>query len=875
MTFLTITLILGVVVLTWLGWYSYSSYCEIKTTRERGLKIEKLRGTIIHLDEVLTMSARMAAATGDLRWEKRYRDFEPQLDDAIKESITFALETHSKEAATETDAANIKLVDMENGAFDLIRRGWTDEAKALLFSGEYERQKQIYAQGMTRFAQPQHRYVRLEELRSTIIHLDEVLTMSARMAAAMGDLQWEKRYRHFEPELDDAIKEAIRLVYMENGAFDLVRQGRLDEARELLFSEEYETQKGVYANGMVGFAATLSDTATSSLEQEQHDAFLQIVAAILVIPLLVTGWFIVFYAVRKWDATLRKNNRLLVEQAEDLAKLNRNLDQKVVERTADLRGANETLRREITERKQAEEALRESEKQHRILFENMLDGFAVHDMICDEKGNPVDYRFTSINPAFERMTGLIADEIVGKAVLEVIPNLEKHWIDTYGKVALTGEPVHFENYSEPLGKYFEISAYRPFPGQFACLFKDITDRKRAEEEKKKLEAQLQRAEKMEAIGTLAGGVAHDLNNILGGLVSYPEILLMDLPEDSPLRGPILTIEKSGKKAAAIVQDLLTLARRGVAVTEVASLNDILTEYLSSPEYEKLKEFHPRVQFETNLETDLLNVLASTVHISKTAMNLISNAAEALPDGGKISISTKNQYVDKPIRGYDEVKEGDYVVLTVADNGIGISAQDLDKIFEPFYTKKAMGRSGTGLGMAVVWGTVKDHKGYIDVKSIEGKGTTFNLYFPVTRIEAEKHKAALSIQEFMGNGETILVVDDVQEQREIASVLLTKLGYLPNTVSSGEEAVEYIKTNSADLVVLDMIMDPGIDGLDTYKKILEMHPGTKAVIASGFSETDRVTEAQELGAGQYIKKPYTIEKVGVAVKTELAKSKESA
>ena len=168
MTFLTITLILGVVVLTWLGWYSYSSYCEIKTTRERGLKIEKLRGTIIHLDEVLTMSARMAAATGDLRWEKRYRDFEPQLDDAIKESITFALETHSKEAATETDAANIKLVDMENGAFDLIRRGWTDEAKALLFSGEYERQKQIYAQGMTRFAQPQHRYVRLEELRSTI-----------------------------------------------------------------------------------------------------------------------------------------------------------------------------------------------------------------------------------------------------------------------------------------------------------------------------------------------------------------------------------------------------------------------------------------------------------------------------------------------------------------------------------------------------------------------------------------------------------------------------------------------------------------------------------------------------------------------------------
>jgi CheY-like chemotaxis protein len=209
-------------------------------------------------------------------------------------------------------------------------------------------------------------------------------------------------------------------------------------------------------------------------------------------------------------------------------------------------------------------------------------------------------------------------------------------------------------------------------------------------------------------------------------------------------------------------------------------------------------------------------------------------------------------------------------VTVADNGVGISSQDAQRIFEPFYTKKVMGKSGTGLGMAVVWGTVKDHKGYIELKTTEGKGMTLDLYFPVTRKQLEKEKAATSITEYMGHGESILVVDDVQEQRDIASVLLTQLGYLVNSVSSGEEAVEHMKTNPADLLVLDMIMDPGMDGLDTYEKIIEMHPGMKAVIASGFSETDRVREAQRLGAGQYLKKPYTLEKVGVTVKTELAK-----
>jgi CheY-like chemotaxis protein len=318
-----------------------------------------------------------------------------------------------------------------------------------------------------------------------------------------------------------------------------------------------------------------------------------------------------------------------------------------------------------------------------------------------------------------------------------------------------------------------------------------------------------------------------------------------------------------------VQDLLTLARRGVSITEVANLNNIVSEYLSSPEYQKLRDFHPDVKLERDLETDLLNILGSPVHLSKTIMNLVSNAAEAMTEGGEIRISTENRYIDRPIRGYDNVEEGDYVVLTVSDTGVGISTEDIEKIFEPFYTKKKMGRSGTGLGMAVVWGTVKDHKGYIDVQSTEGKGTTFTLYFPVTRKELAKDKSLLSIEDYMGKGESILVVDDVEEQRKIAYQILKKLGYSVTSVSSGEEAIDYMKNNSADLLILDMIMDPGIDGLETYKRILEFHPGQKAIIASGFSETNRVKEAQRLGAGKYIKKPYTLEKIGIAVKNELS------
>ena len=373
---------------------------------------------------------------------------------------------------------------------------------------------------------------------------------------------------------------------------------------------------------------------------------------------------------------------------------------------------------------------------------------------------------------------------------------------------------------------------------------------------------------MEALGLLAGGVAHDLNNVLSGIVSYPDLLLFDMAESDPLYNPISVIRQSGQKAAAIVQDLLTLARRGGMSIEVLNLNTLIQEYLQSPEHKTLLSFHQTVQLRTQLEEELPNISGSEVHLKKTLMNLVSNAAEAQLHGGTITISTQSRYLDRPVKGYDRVAEGEYVILSVSDQGEGIATADLARIFEPFYTKKVMGRSGTGLGMAVVWGTVQDHRGYIDVQSTPGQGTTFSLYFPMTAMAVQAHDAPPPLDRFKGQGQTILVIDDVSEQREIAVKILTRLNYRASAVSSGEDAIAYIKNHEVDLLVLDMIMEPGIDGLDTYRVICAQRPGQKAVIASGFAETDRVKEALDLGAGPYLKKPYTIEKMGLAVREAL-------
>jgi len=403
------------------------------------------------------------------------------------------------------------------------------------------------------------------------------------------------------------------------------------------------------------------------------------------------------------------------------------------------------------------------------------------------------------------------------------------------------------------------------------LKNEIADRVKADDSRKELQNQLIRAKKMEAVGTLAGGVAHDLNNILSGIVTYPELLLLDMEKDSPMYLPLENIRRSGEKAASIVQDLLTLARRGVAPSEVVDFRALVEEYLHSPEFDALKRVNGAIEVTTDLAESTGNVRGSRLHLQKAVMNIITNGMEAMPEGGVLSISSRAVYVDTIVKGYDTVQEGDYVCFTVSDSGVGMTPEVTEQIFEPFFTRKKMGRSGTGLGMAVVYSTVKDLGGYIDIDSTPGQGSTFTVYYPLSREEApSRAEPATGLAELDGDKRHVLVVDDVEEQRQIASEMLKRLNYTVATASGGEAAVAYIREHPIDLVVLDMIMPQGMDGLETFMAMKAVDPELKVIIASGYSESRRVHRAQSLGAGSYIKKPYSIEVLGKALLQALGK-----
>ncbi len=463
----------------------------------------------------------------------------------------------------------------------------------------------------------------------------------------------------------------------------------------------------------------------------------------------------------------------------------------------------------------------------------------------------------------------------GSALYFSIRTIEKNAIMVYTHKGR----AHFSKHHVMLARRFSMLAAQALQKleseeRVADLEKKLEAKARMAELNRKLaesEQKLARAKKMEAVGLLAGGVAHDLNNILTGIVSYPDLLLMDKDIIPQYRSALQIIKDAGLRAAAVVEDLLTVAKGAASPREPLNLNTIISGHLQSPEHHRLLQIHSGVTIETKLTKDLFNIMGSPIHLTKALMNLTYNAVEALdlPIGGRVIISTENRYIDRLLKGYSDVKMGEYVVLSVKDNGNGILPDDLERIFEPFYTKKAMGRSGTGLGLTVVWNIMEDHGGYVDVNTNE-HGSEFILYFPAIREAICDTSTAPVFDDYEGHGETVLVVDDIEDQRSTACAILTRLGYNVLSVASGEEALEYLKDHHADIMLLDMIMDPGMNGMETYKRAIEIHPGQKAVISSGYSMSEYVVAAQHLGAGVFIKKPYTIAKLGQALKEELKK-----
>lgn len=519
----------------------------------------------------------------------------------------------------------------------------------------------------------------------------------------------------------------------------------------------------------------------------------------------------------------------------------------------------------ITERERAEQLLRQSEEKYRSLVENISDGVLTTDL---------DERILFANRASCKIFGYLLDELIGMNFREIIfkDGLDK--VNRENQKRRNKEDSQYElTIVRKDGKQRRVfvSATPLLNNDGVVLgtiavFTDISELKEVEKEKQELREKLARSQRMESLGILAGGVAHDLNNILGPLVAYPELIKMNLSPDSPIRDKISKIENSAQRASEVVQDLLTMARRGRYDMVPVDLNEAVESYLQSPDFFNLKLKFPTVNVKTNMNKSIPKVHGSTPHLSKVIMNLILNAFDAMPHGGQLTIRTECKYVEKLIGGYDNIDRGKYIVLTTSDTGVGISEKDYKRLFEPFYTKKEMGKSGSGLGLAIVYGVIKDHNGYIDVKSKIGHGSDFIIYLPVVEIcSDEDEKVVVDIR----GCEKVLVVDDLEEQRELAASVLSSLGYDVKAVAGGREAVEYLKNNYADIVVLDMIMEDGFDGLDTYKEIIKLHPEQKAIIVSGFSETSRVKEAEKLGVGKYIRKPYTMQILGKGIREVLA------
>lgn len=509
-------------------------------------------------------------------------------------------------------------------------------------------------------------------------------------------------------------------------------------------------------------------------------------------------------------------------------------------------------------------SIREQEQKYRSIFETAANLI----ISVDTTG-----KITDCNIRSQDVLGYLPDDLVGRS-MESLMHPDSLQDGRRGMSRVIAHGCEFDIEYQLMRKdgasvdvSINSSAVTDDDGQLVGslhIIDDITQRKQAAEQEQALAERLERAERMESLGILAGGVAHDLNNMLGPLVAYPEMILESLPADSSVRTSVKIMGKAADRAANVIQDLLTLARRGRYEMEPTDLSEVVTSFLTSAGYVSTRERHPNIKVEMDLDRES-KIMGSAVHLEKVIMNLVINAFDAMKDDGTLRISVGRASESQIAEGFDGIVPGDYIVLSVSDTGAGIDPMDIDKIFEPYYSKKKMGRSGSGLGLSVVYGIVKDHKGYYDIFSELGAGTQFVLYFPSTN--QERKIQTHDVRSFTGD-ESILVVDDIQEQRDLTINLLSGLGYQVAVVPGGREAVEYLKENTVDLILLDMIMEDGFDGLDTYRAAIEVHPHQKAIIVSGYSSTERVQLMQELGAGDYVRKPFTRETIGRAVRREL-------
>jgi PAS domain S-box-containing protein len=639
--------------------------------------------------------------------------------------------------------------------------------------------------------------------------------------------------------------------------------------------------------------------------------------------------------------------------------------------------------------------LRESEERYRLLFGTMTSAFALHEVIRDSDGKPSDYRFIQANPAFERLTGLKAGDLVGRTVREVLPDIEPHWIERYGHVVDTGETVHFENYNKSLDRHYDVTAYRPRHGQFAAIFTDVTDprraqealrqseeqyrlladntvdaiwlmgldatfkymnpagaallgygpdeiagvrlqdccdeenlgimvgaiqealatlpdltettfevvmrrhdgqpinleitgrvvvddeqrpvwlqgisrditeRKRADEEREKLRAQLLQAQKLESVGRLAGGVAHDFNNMLGVILGNLEMALERTEPGLPLHAELMEIQRAAERSADLTRQLLAFARKQTVAPTVLDVNEAVQGVLTMLR----RLIGEDIDLAWMPAACLWPVKVDPAQIDQVLANLCVNARDAISGVGKVTIETGNVALDTAYcADHPDSLPGDYVMLAVNDDGCGMDDGTLANLFEPFFTTKPQGE-GTGLGLAMVYGIVKQNEGFINVCSEPDRGTTFKIYLPRHAGGAEPAVARTAASKPPeGNGETVLLVEDDTAILSLSERILAKLGYAVLSANTPEKALDLAAAHAGKihLLITDVIM-PGMNGRELATRLHELHPDLKSLFMSGYT-ANVIAHRGVLDAGvQFIQKPFSRLELGTKIREAL-------